>query len=141
MPNRNKNPVRPIDDEPLPAQTTTVAREFAELVRLRFEHAKIELSEFLDKWINNLLRNAIALTVVGLGAIFLIIAAALGIGTALGHAGWGMLIVGGVLVLGGGVFAFTRPHFVEAGDKLATVDDTMLEPAPPRGRPATEATP
>lgn len=140
MPNRNKNPVSPISEERLPAQTTTVAREFAELVRLRFEHAKIELSEFLDKWINNLLRNAIAVTTAGIGAIFLLVAAALAIGTALGHAGWGMLIVGGALVLGAGVFAFTRPQLIEAGQKTATVDDEVLEPAPPRGRPVTEAT-
>jgi len=139
MPERKIKQVTPTSDESLPSQTGTVAREFAELLRLRFEHAKIEMSEFLDKWINNLLRNAIALATAGIGALFMLIAAALGIGAALGHAGWGMLIIGGVLFASAGVFALTRPQFIDTGDKRATVSADVLEPMPPRGRPVSEA--
>lgn len=143
MPDQNINQVSPTSrearEESLPTQTGAVAREFAELLRLRFEHAKIEISEFLDKWVNSLVRNALALGTAGVGGLFLLVAAALGIGTALGHAAWGMLIVGAVMLVGAGAFALTRPQFVETGDKRARVAADILEPVPPRGRPVSEA--
>jgi hypothetical protein len=136
--NRNHRNHSNHSEQSLPAQTTTIARDLSELLRLRFEHAKLELSEFFDKWTNNLLRNALAIAVVALGGIFLLTAAGLALGSLLGHAAWGMLIVGGALVLAGGVFALTRPKFIDTGDKKATVDPDVLEPMPPQGRPITE---
>jgi hypothetical protein len=138
MPNRNLNHQKNQTEQSLPAQTTTIARDLSELLRLRFEHAKLELSEFFDKWTNNLLRSAIAVAVAALGAIFMLTAAGLAIGGLLGHAAWGMLIVGGALVLAGGVFALTRPKFIDTGDNKATVDPEVLEPMAPQGRAITE---
>jgi hypothetical protein len=122
----------------LPEQTTTVARELADLLRLRFEHGKLELAEFLDKWVNRFVRNTVAAGTAGIGALFMLIAAALAIGDALGHLAWGMLIIGGGLTVVGGLFALMRPKLVDVGDKKATVNTKVLEPSPPRGRPVIE---
>jgi hypothetical protein len=87
-------------------------RELAELLRLHFEASRSELSEYLEQWAKKALAGAtmmiITIVLAGLGGLFLLIAAVLAIGDALDHHAWGLLIVGGVLIVIGGAFGMTQ---------------------------------
>ena len=113
-------------EESLSDELSEVARE---VVRLRSQLIKIEVLELVEQWLNRVVGSSAATALIGVGSLFMLVAAALAIGDALGHLGWGMLIVGGGVALAGGVFALVRPKLVDLGDKTAKVDTRMLEPS------------
>jgi hypothetical protein len=106
------------DDAPVSNSTY----DLAELLRLHFEASRTELSTFIEQWAKNAFGNAVTIAVTialaGLGGIFLLIAAVLAIGDALGHVGWGLLIVGGALALAGGGVAVAR-YFTDKNREAA----------------------
>lgn len=118
------------ESETEPSRTGEMADLTRDVVALRAELVKLEVLETAETWINRILRNGAVVSIVSVGALFMLIAAALGIGDALDHLGWGMLIVGGGVVVAGGVFAWVRPQLVELEDDVAEVKAERLEPPP-----------
>jgi hypothetical protein len=109
----------------LPAEIAEVARE---VVLLRSELIKIGLLEYVEKSLNPIIRKWIVTAIVGLGVLFILIAIALGLGDALGHVGWGLLVVGVGVATIGGMFSLARPKLIELGDKTAEIDTKLVEP-------------
>lgn len=120
-----KKQAQPDPEASLPAEIAEVARE---VVLLRSELIKIGLLEYVEKSLNPIIRKWIVTAIVGLGVLFILIAVALGIGDALGHVGWGLLVVGVGVATIGGMFALARPKLIELGDKTAEVDTKLVEP-------------
>jgi uncharacterized membrane protein YqjE len=105
------------------------------LVELRLRKIQIEVEEKIDAKTNAAVSTAIFAALGGLAAVFILVALALFIGTWLGNAAWGFLIVGVFLGICGAAVKMMNPHLVEIGSKKAVVEEKKLSPNAPQGEP------
>lgn len=117
-------------------QTQALGEDVVSLVELRLKKTQIEVEEKLDEKANALVANAAMGVLLAVGGLFLLIAAALGLGDLLGHPAWGFVIVGVVLALSGFIVKKAQPDVVKVGDKKAVIEEKKLAPDAPQGRPA-----
>lgn len=81
-------------------EARTLSGDVVEWVNLRIELTKLEIQEQINEKKADAISGAVAGILALFGVIFLLTAAAWGLGAWLGHPGWGFLIVAGVLLLG-----------------------------------------
>jgi len=84
-------------------------------VDLRIELAQMELEERVEAKANQIVLGVIVGGIALLAVVFGLTALALGIGAWLGHAGWGFLVVTGLLVLLAVVIRTAQPELVQVG--------------------------
>lgn len=107
-------------------------------VDLKIQKEKIEITEVINEKVNMAADMAIAGVLAGLGGLFLLVAAALGIGALLGHPGWGFLIVGALFVVLGLIVFKTRPTLKDLRQP-GLVAEQHLAPNAPQGKPHLES--
>lgn len=106
-------------------------------IDLRIQKEKIELSEVVSEKVNVAADMAIAGGLAALGGFFLLIAAAIGIGTLLGNVGWGFLILGAVFVTVGLIFYVFKPTLKDLRQP-GVVKQESLAPNAPQGKEHVE---
>lgn len=106
-------------------------------IDLRIQKEKIEVTEVLNQKVNLAADMALAGVLGGLGGFFLLVAAAIGIGTLLGNVGWGFLILGAVFTAAGGLFYLLKPTLKDLR-RPGIVKQERLAPNAPQGRPHPE---
>lgn len=106
-------------------------------VDLRIEKEKIEVREMIHEKANLAVDMAIVGVLAAIGGLFLLVAAALGIGQLLGHPGWGFLVVGVVFAASAGLVYWLKPSLLELR-KPGIVAEEHLSPNAPQGKPHLE---
>lgn len=106
-------------------------------IDLRIQKEKIEVTEVINEKVNMAADMAIAGVLAALGGLFLLVAAALGLGHLLGHPAWGFLIVGAVFVVAGVIVFMTKPTLKDLR-KPGIVAEEHLSPNAPQGKPHLE---
>lgn len=100
--------------------------DLKEWVELRIEAVKLEVQHELEVKKNELIVVATAAAISLLGAFFLLVALALGLGAWLGHPAWGFLVVALVL------FAIAAFYYTRMGPThLRKAAEVMVEAANP----------
>ena len=84
-------------------QLSGLSDDVKEIAELRIALAKAELAEQVDYGVGKAKQGSVAGVLAILGAFFLLVSLALGLGWWLGHMFWGFLIVTGLLLLGAGI--------------------------------------
>lgn len=77
-------------------------------VELRLTLTQLEIEERIEARIRQLLLRLLVGMLAGLAVVFALVAAALGLGSWLGHPGWGFLVVALGLAAVAAVFHFAR---------------------------------
>lgn len=114
-------------------ETKALSEHTIALVEMHIKKAQLELEERLDARVNALISQAAFVLLAGLGILFLLSALSLAIGVWLGHAGWGFLVVGSVLLIGGFIILRKRPHLLQIGSGQIAVDEERLASQTPHG--------
>ena len=109
-----------VDSEDPPAgKIRRVSREARGLVEdvkawveLRMTLTQMDVEDRIDSRINRAVTGALVAAIGLLGLTFMLVAAALALGTLLGHRGWGFLLVGGILAVISLVLMAVKPRVV-----------------------------
>ena len=96
-------------------QTRGLVDDIKSWVELRMELSQIEVEDRVEEKVNEATAGAIVGIVAGLAVVFLLIAAAIGLGSLFGHQALGFLAVGVILLVLTGIVHAARPKFVRIG--------------------------
>ena len=105
-----------VDDSPgkiqrLSRETRGLVDDVKSWVELRMTLTQMDVEDRIDARINRAITGATVAAIGLLGVAFALVAAALALGSWLGHTGWGFLVVAGVLLLITGLLAAAKPRF------------------------------
>jgi hypothetical protein len=93
-------------------QTKGLIDDLKSWVELRMELTQIDVEERVEDKVSEAMAGAALVALGALTALFLLIAAAFGLGELLGHPGYGFLVVGGVLLVVTLIIRQVRPRLV-----------------------------
>jgi len=110
-----------------------LGQDLLDWVDLKFQAERMKLQELLNEKLNLAVDVALAIGLAGVGVFFVLVALALGLGTWLGHPGWGFLLVGLVFLAVGAAFYLLHPTLKDLR-RPALVDEARLSPDAPQGR-------
>ncbi|GEM_PF-2885175 len=106
-------------------ESKALVSDLTEWVTLKMEHTRLEIEARVNHQINEATNRAVAGTVWLLALLFFSVALALGLGTWLGHAAWGFVIVA-FLYAGTGAYIWLRkPRMVRIS--LPRIEKTKQE--------------
>lgn len=110
----------------LRGQVQELVEDLKTWVELRLALTQLEIEERIEAKIQQLLLRVLIGVLVGLAMVFALVAAALGLGSWLGHPGWGFLVVALVLAGFAAILHFAR----RASSSSAPSDKTGEATAP-----------
>lgn len=111
-----------------------LGQDLLDWVDLKIQAERMKLQELLNEKLNLAADVALAIGLAGVGIFFVLVAAALGLGTWLGHPAWGFLLVGLVFLAVGAAFYVLHPTLKDLR-RPALIDEARLSPDAPQGRP------
>lgn len=104
-------------------QTQELVEDLRAWVELRLTLAQMEIEERIETQIRRLLLRLLIGALAGLGAVFVLVAGALGLGDWLGHAGWGFLVVAlGLIAVAAGLH-FSRRRSSKAEPAVTPAEE------------------
>ncbi|MEM6647424.1 MAG: phage holin family protein [Bacteroidota bacterium] len=123
--------------------TRGLVDDVKEWVELRIQLAKLEVAHEVNQRKTQVVVGVTAAVVALVAVLFMLVAAALGLGAWLGHPAWGFLAISVLLLLVaallGAMMRNMGPSDTSAGVEIAQADATLRPPAPlPLAKPTAD---
>lgn len=97
----SKKPIHPQEDakiDRIAGHTLGLVEDLKAWFELKTQFVKLDIKEQVEAELKNIALDGVAFVILGIAAVFVLIALALGLGTWLSHPAWGFLVVAGLLV-------------------------------------------